>query len=242
MHTGDLASLTSADVAEDTAIVNYLKTHPRLKAIVTREAVCYLVPDPDPYMRRLRRGLLDLVGTHYKTAPQIVDITPIEYSRFKDTQRPRSGREQAADKHKANRTIDYVFTAAIDAKASDVYLDIGRSEAVLSFRTHGYKREIERFGVEDGLQIARSLWALDKNSQFDPGEPCDCATTFDYAGRRYRIRGNSVKDIRGPSIVCRIRDPEFILPLDTCGYSPQFRQVHDARRAHGGRADTPENN
>ena len=44
-----------------------------------------------------------------------------------------------------------------------------------------------------------------------------------------------MKEVRGNSVVCRVRDPSFVLPLGDSGYSPvQVRQISRMCRAPGG--------
>ena len=230
--TPALTEVRDSDMTAAPAIVRYLETHDRLQGLVTREGLVYLAPDHA--LRRVRKGLLDLVAAAIG-APTVIDITTLDYQRWRGAHQAKSGRERAAAKLDANRTVRYVFERAIEARASDVYIDIGRTETVLSFRIFGFKREIERFGAEEGLNLARSLWSMSPGGQFDAAQPCDCALTFDYGGHNYRIRGNCVKEIRGNAIVARIRDPAFILGLDECGYSgQQVSHIQRLCRAPGG--------
>ena len=44
-----------------------------------------------------------------------------------------------------------------------------------------------------------------------------------------------MKEVRGNTVVCRIRDPSFLLPLAECGYSPgQVNQIERICRCPGG--------
>ena len=128
-----------------------------------------------------------------------------------------------------------MFGRAVEERASDVYLDVRRDRALLAFRTYGFKRPFDEISRDDGLALARSIWALGTNAQFDESGVCDVAFDFEHGGRLYRIRGNSMKEVRGNSVVCRVRDPSFVLPLGKSGYAPvQVRQIERMCRAPGG--------
>ena len=104
-----------------------------------------------------------------------------------------------------------MLAKAVEARASDIYLDIRRETAILSFRIFGVIQRIEEFDVEIARSVARGMWNRSGHSQWVESDPVDTAFTYDHEGHEYRIRGSSLKDTRGNSIVCRVRDPGYIL-------------------------------
>lgn len=228
-----IEDLGAADQCADRVVREFLLAQGgRLECVVSRDGTVFAVPGA--LKRRVSRALLRCVEERLGRAA-LVDVTPTQLRRWWAATRPRSGSEQADARKKSNKTVEYVFGAAIDRRASDVYLDIGREEAVLSFRTFGFVKRFESFPREAALELARAIWALGENAQFQPAGVCDVAFDFAHRGRQYRIRGNSMKEVRGNAVVCRIRDPFFLLPLADCGYSAaQVNQIERICRCPGG--------
>ena len=229
-----LADLAPGEQCVDRVVREFLRSQAgRLECVVARDGTVFAVRGG--IRRRVLRQLLRCVEEQVGSS-QLVEVNPPEYRRWQEAARPRSGAEQAAAKKEANRTVEYVFGAAVERRASDVYLDIGREEAFLSFRTFGFRRPFEEsFSREAGLELARSIWALGQNAQFEEGGVCDVVFEFPHGGRGYRIRGNGVKEVRGNSVVCRVLDPAFVLPLREAGYTVgQVSQIERICRSPGG--------
>ena len=168
----------------------------------------------------LLRGLVMIVENRLQAESAVTVVSPIEFRQLKEKNtRSKTAAGRSVVTQTGNATVEYVLGKAIEAAASDIYLDIRRERAILSFRIFGVIARIEEFDVEIAKGIARGLWNLSGHSQWVESDPVDTAFTYDHAGRKYRIRGSSLKDTRGNSIVCRVRDPGYILPLDKSGYS-----------------------
>lgn len=228
-----LESLKAVDLATDVEVARYIEVH-KVEAVVTREGDVHVVKDTASRgRRRVIRGLLALVEQRLGSAEER-EVTPIEFQRWRGQHRAKRGVEREEERRQSNRTVTYVIEQAIEAGASDVYLDIGREETTLAFRVFGYKREVDRFGVDEGRSIARSMWSMGE-SQWDQSAPCDCAFTQCHGERPYRVRGSSLRDVRGNSVVCRIRDPGFVPELAACGYAAgQVRHIERILAAPGG--------
>ena len=86
------------------------------------------------------------------------------------------------------------------------------------------------------------MWAQSQSGQFDESAPCDASFGHlvplegeTMRTKAYRVRANSVKDVVGNSVVCRVRDPSFVLPLERTGYSErQMEHVRAMSSAPGG--------
>ena len=228
-----LADLQPADLCTDGVVRTFLEAQGgRLECVVGADGTVFAVSGA--LSRRLARALLQTVEERVGRA-EIVEVTPTDFGRWRDRARPRSAAEQALASKEANKTVQYVFGKAIERKASDVYLDIRERHAEVAFRTFGFSRRFERFSRETGIELATAIWALGDNTQFEEGRVCDVAFDLEHEGHGYRIRGNSMKEARGNSVVCRIRDPSFVLPLEASGYAPtQVRQIERMCRAPGG--------
>ncbi len=170
--------------------------------------------------KHLLRGLRMIVKSRLKVDSTIYLVSPIKLRQLKDkSARRKTGAQQAKAIQTGNATVEYVLAKAIEAGASDIYLDIRRETAILSFRIFGVIQRIEEFDVEIARGVARGMWNRSGHSQWVESDPVDTAFTYDHEGHEYRIRGSSLKDTRGNSIVCRVRDPGYNLPLDKSGYS-----------------------
>ena len=171
--------------------------------------------------RRLLRGLLMIVKSRLGTDNAATSLSAIEWRQLKDgnTAASKAGTRPATVIQAKNATVDYVLSKAVEAGASDIYLDIRRETAILSFRIFGVLQRIEEFDVDIAKTVARGLWNRSGHSQWVESDPVDTSFTYECGGHEYRIRGSSLKDTRGNSIVCRVRDPGYILPLGESGYS-----------------------
>lgn len=210
-----LFKLHLADISMSEIIGQYLQSNEKLQVIVTSVGDCFIVPDP--LQRRMVAHLLVVVREIIGCVSKVY-ISPIALAQWREKHQAEAAHPQIRP-NETNLKLSYVLERAIDMHASDIYLDIGRKSATLSFKIWGYKRLIDRFSSDQGFGLARSMWALADTGHFEELAPCDCAFSFAYGDHGYRIRCNSLPDIRGPSLVCRIRDPAFTLPLHECGYS-----------------------
>ncbi len=228
-----LQDVRAVDQCTDRAVREFLRVQGgRLECVVAADGTVFAVRGG--MSRRVGRALLNLVHGSVGTS-RLVEVTPLDFAQWKQANRPRLGPRSAPARNPANRTVGFVFGKAVEEHASDVYLDVRRDRTLLAFRIYGFKRPFDELSREDGLALARSIWALGANAQFDESGVCDVAFDFEHGGRRYRIRGNSMKEVRGNSVVCRVRDPSFVLPLAESGYDPrQVRQIERMCRAPGG--------
>ncbi len=170
--------------------------------------------------RHLLRGLRMIVKSRLKVESTVYPVSPIKLQQLKDQNtRKKTGGQQVKEIQTGNATVEYVLAKAVEAKASDIYLDIRKKTAILSFRIFGVIQRIEEFDVEIARGVARGMWNRSGHSQWVESDPVDTAFTYVHEGHEYRIRGSSLKDTRGNTIVCRVRDPGYILPLDQSGYS-----------------------
>jgi len=228
-----LQDVRASDQCTDRAVREFLRVQgDRLECVVAADGTVFAVRGG--LSRRVGRALLSLVRGSLGAA-RLVEVTPLDFAQWREANRPRLGAVPVTTRNPANRTVEFVFGRAVEEHASDVYLDVRRERAMLAFRTYGFRRPFDELSRNDGLALARSIWALGTNAQFDESGVCDVAFDFEHGGRQYRIRGNSMKEVRGNSVVCRVRDPSFVLPLEESGYSPvQVRQISRMCRAPGG--------
>lgn len=226
-----LESVAPGAVVRDKSIAAYLDAH-GLSAVVAPPGDCYLVGGgaPGTRERRVRMGLRDLLSARLGADARIIDITPMEHQQWLGRARRIDAGGGDAAREAGNPAMEFLLGEAVGAGASDVYLDIHGTDdlALVSFRRHGFRRAHARLGAAEGLAIARSMWSRDRRAQFEERAPCDCAFDFPFGGRTWRVRANSLPDVRGQTVVARLRDPGWAPPLDACGYDE--RQIAAIRR------------
>ncbi len=217
-----LQTLDPKKLCKESAVTSYLASTPTLKAVVSEDGRCFVATSTHP---RIANYLLAQVRHVLGNAEQI-QVSPIAIDQWLSRHRPKSSTAGSGQKNQVNDKLNYVLHRAIEEGASDIYLDIGSHKTRLAFRKYGLKRLVEEYDRELGLALARSMWALASTGNFEENAPCDCSFSIRYRGREYWVRGNSLPDVRGPHLVCRLRDPGFTLSLDALGYSPQqHRQI-----------------
>ena len=217
--------------ATDIQIVSYVQSN-HINALVRGNGE--IIHDGTTH-QQLLMGLSKLIHHRYDVTPTTTLVSPIKLRELQDaSDKQKSGREQEETLQQNNVMVEYVLDTAVESKASDIYLDIRRSTAVLSFRVYGVLQHIQDLDIEVARGIARSMWSQG-DAQWVESEPTDVAFTYNRNGHEYRIRGSSIKDTRGNAVVCRVRDPNLVLPLDICGYSDhQISLIQRICRAPGG--------
>lgn len=217
---GALSDVGAEDEVDDEEIRRYVESHDA-QAAVARDGTCFVV---DGQMGvRAERGLLELVAAQVGQSRRVA-VSPLDYQTWSRERRgPAEAERKAVPAARTrNLSVGFVLGEAIEDGASDVYLDVfnenGANGSRLAFRTFGLKREVRRFGYEEGNKLARAMWTQGGET-YDPSWACDVSFGFEHGGKSYRVRGNCLKEYRGNTIVCRVVDPTFVLPLEESGYS-----------------------
>lgn len=225
-----------AEIEEDFGtLVDACSTHPAieaalasmqtLKVFVTLDGVVYHVEDSGRH--RALELLLGLVQRELGSAIA-KPISLMAYSKLR-SQAVRSQHETVSH----NDLVEMVLHDAIAQKSSDVYIAIHAHRTQIHFRTHGVRYLHSEISNKDGKEMARALWSLARSGQHDERATTD--TSFGFGG--FRVRANSMPDVRGNSIVLRLRDPKFIPPLSGLGYNvTQQRQIDELQWSAGGLA------
>lgn len=213
--TTELKKITLEDIFNHADLTKWLNQKD-LKAIVTTTGNYYVAAGA---LKGRFRVYFEQTLKRLGLNPRLFEVADFDLNNWFDTHQTKNAQEQLQDKKEANTDMAHILGQAIKQNASDIYLDIGAENAELSFRVFGGKRHQDILSAENATSIVRSMWAQANTGSFEAKNPCDCAFPFDFLGRKYRIRCNSVPDVRGPHIVCRVRDPEYILPLSESGYS-----------------------
>lgn len=207
------------------AIEEALASMQTLKVLVNRDGVVYHVED----LARVRilEQLLELVRKEIGRAVA-KPISLMTYSKLR-SQAVRTQHESVSH----NDLVEMVLHDAVARKSSDVYIAIHTDRTQIHFRTHGVRYLHSEISRQDGHEMARALWSLAREGQFEENATTD--TAFSFGG--FRVRANSMRDTRGNSIVLRLRDPRFLPVLAELGYSAdQQRQIDELQWSAGGLA------
>lgn len=220
-----LANLKPTDVCMHQSVQNYLQNNPSLQAIPTNSGQLYVVGEP--LSRQLHQLSLHLSRLVPEQTIEVIHIDLIDYQVFQNRNQAAKNSETHDSRKKYNEKLQTVLARAVESKASDLFIDVFREERLsrLSYKIFSYKRQVAEYDAETAIQLIRALWSKASNSNYEETAPCDCSFTFQRAGKDYRIRANSLPDVRGPSVVCRIRNPALVLLLSDCGYSKVQQQL-----------------
>ena len=130
-----------------------------------------------------------------------------------------------------NEQATDVVRRARELNSSDIYIDITEKQTVISYRTNGLKKpDPGQLTREQGYEIARAMWSLG-NQSFEESQAS--SASFSYQDKRFRC--SSIPSVLGAGIVLRMRDPDFYLPLEVCGYSDrQIEAIRASAESPGG--------
>ena len=197
-----------SEVATDNPVINtWLARHQKFKAFVARDGSVYHVPDPlgERTLQQLLQLVRAEVGNSIAKPISLVEYSQLRVAVVKATH-PSESR---------NDLVEMVLREAIERSVSDIYISIHRERCSVYFRTHGVRYLFSELARDDGREMARAIWALAPQGQYEQHRPTD--TAFDFAG--FRVRANSLPDTRGNSIVLRLRDPNWVPPIEELGYN-----------------------
>ena len=213
------------DVAptDHAAVLEWMSQHQKIRAFVDRDGNVRYVQDPQG--ERMLQQLFDLVETTFGPVERTA-ISLVDYSKLRVRAQTRNDVTSTR-----NDLVDMVLTEAVDRNASDLYISIQTDTCYVHFRTHGMRYLFAQLSADDGKNMVRAMWRISAKGEWDVEKPCDTSFDFD----RYRVRGNSLPDTRGCSVVLRFRDPEWVLPLSALGYSKsQLRRINTTASTAGG--------
>ena len=219
--------ISSFESTRDAAILEVLREFQQLKACVRDDGTIYFVEDqvatrPFEKLRSTVQSVYNLV--------KVESVTRDQYSRL-SARIESSNQDKKDSNQRPNTDVAHVLQSAIDANASDIYLLLHEKDTQLRFRVNGIMHEFARYSAFDGRHMVRALWSMANSGQFHMEAPTDCI--FNFGGRR--IRGNSLPDTRGCSVVLRLRDPNFRLNLNSLGYEEaQLSAIQDMFAAPNG--------
>ena len=219
-ETSDVDDFTPT---QNATVLEWMSQHQRIRAFVNSDGNVFYVSDPQG--ERTLKQLFDLVEDQIGRVERNA-ISLVDFSKLRTHTQSRND-----DVTTRNDLVDMVLTEAINRRASDVYISIQAKTCFVHFRTNGMRYLFAQLSRDDGKNMVRAMWRISNKGEWDSENPCDTSFNFD----RYRIRGNSLPDTRGSSIVLRLRDPDWVLPLSALGYSKsQLQRINAIASTAGG--------
>ena len=138
-----------------------------------------------------------------------------------------------------NQQIAEIIESAIAKDTSDMHVRDWQNNASMLFRINKSLIRQTSLKSKQASQIINGLFSLsDKRTSkdFDASQPNDSSVNFKSKnGRTYVLRMNTIPDVRGTTLVVRIRDPHDINNIEHCGYSEsQVTTLKRVMRKSGG--------
>lgn len=127
------------------------------------------------------------------------------------------GREHSTD---VARQVERILQDAIAAEASDVHVRIRTQHSHVLFRVHGMLNHYQTYSRQVGLRLARTVfnYFARTNKDFSERMPMDGAFDIEGAGEIYGIRANLMNEVRGCTLVMRLRSQRRKIALSASGY------------------------
>lgn len=135
------------------------------------------------------------------------------------------------------RQVLSVLHAAVDNQASDVHVRIRDHNCEVLFRIYGMLNSYQKYSRPVGLRLVRACFNHFARTHKDFSEflPMDGVFYFDYKNMRYGVRMNLMNEVRGCTMVMRIRGTDSHITLSESGYTDtQFAMVRTAMRQSAG--------
>ncbi len=190
---------------------------------------------------RNTQALERLLRRYLQNPPQVQLVNRAVFDSFRDLQLEQHHANQAAAEipsaTSTTKAVDKILEDAILADASDVHLRVRERNAYVLFRIYGSLVGYETYSRAVGLRLARTLFNHFSRSRGDFNEhlPLDGAFHFHHAAQRYGVRLNLMPEVRGCTIVLRIRNPQMRITLAEAGYNrQQIAAIGEALRRHSG--------
>jgi len=135
---------------------------------------------------------------------------------------------EAPEERTVVRAAETIMCDAIDARASDIHIDIERDRARVRYRVDGVLREVMSLPKEAGHPIVSRFKLMSDLDLSERRLPQNGRIRIRYGDREYDLRSATFPAIFGESVVCRILDQSSVLlGLDKLGFAKETQQVFE---------------
>ena len=231
-HTpaADLAALTPTRHRE---ITRWLAIHRRENYLVTEDCRTIYTDRPQARNTHALSSMLQQLGN---PPPQVVFTDTATFSTLNELRSEVAAGTAADESSETVGNLEYLFADAIRQGASDIHLRI-RQQSRLLYRIDGLLLSQREYSRRVGLCFARTVFNYFARTSQDFSEnlPLDGAFDFRHDGDRFGIRANLMPEVRGCTMVIRIRRPRNTIALSEAGYHPrQYQLICRAMRRSSG--------
>ena len=127
-------------------------------------------------------------------------------------------------------TVNTLIGDAIEARASDIHLDVNADETLVRYRVDGVLSEVMSLPRHAAPAIVSRLKLMGDMNVSERRIPQNGRISVEYQGRDYDVRVLTMPAVFGESAICRILDQSSVLiGLDKLGLSGPMQDALDAK-------------
>jgi excisionase family DNA binding protein len=135
---------------------------------------------------------------------------------------------EAPEERTLVRVVEMLMTDAIEARASDIHMDVERDRVWVRYRVDGVLSEVMSLPKEAGRPIVSRLKLLADCEVGERRVPQHGRIRISYQGREYDLRTATFPAVFGESIVLRILDQSSVLiGLEKLGFPAATREAFE---------------
>lgn len=188
-----------------------------------------------PHVRDTR-ALKSLVEQVSGRVAELVSVDSAIFSTVQDMKQAALAGEQAESTDVA-RQVERILTDAIQADGSDVHVRIRTAQSHILFRIYGMLTHYQTYSRQVGLRLVRTVFNYFARTSKDFSEriPMDGAFDFSHEGEIYGVRANLMNEVRGCTLVMRVRAQRRKISLSDSGYErEQYAIIRRGMEQSGG--------
>jgi len=224
--------LSQVPLAREREVRYWLELHADENYLVSED--CSTIYTDRPQGRNTR-ALVQVVQRVRKESPHVVFVDEATFSTLQDLCNDGETLEIIEGRTDTVRSLEKILGDAIAAAASDVHLRIRRQNTQVMYRIHDMLSTYQVYSRAVGLRLARTAFNYFARTCADFNEklPMDGAFDFWFAQQCYGVRMNLMPEVRGCTLVFRLRAPHRMVSCADAGYNPQQCTAIRNGMAHG---------
>ena len=225
--------LANVPRSEHPEICAWLALHPKEHYLVSEDLHTIYT---DKVRDRNTLALQRLVQRICEITPTLNFVDAAIFHTLNDMAETTEGTSQLGSTDVA-RHVEDVLRDAIARQSSDVHVRIRARQTHVLFRIHGLLNHYQTYSRQVGMRLARTVFNYFARTQRDFSEkiPLDGAFDFKHNGEIYGVRVNLMNEVRGCTMVMRIRNQRTTIGLSESGYSQaQYELINRGIQQSGG--------
>ena len=196
-------------------------------AFITGEGslICIARKDQDKREALATKQLIEAARNVLKQDPVIRQATRSVFESFIRKHQETSLQQQARE---SSNQVNELLIDAIEKKATDIHLEVVNRQTRVYQRIYGQLSVCQTFDKTQGIKIIAAVWNIYVNQAFSPADVAkDGRFVFNHKDQKWLCRVSygysKVTDQR--SMAIRLRDMNYIPPVDTLGYQDEQRRI-----------------